>query len=42
MVQQLACRTFNLKVGGSSLVLKTCFFLRQEILLHVVSLHPGV
>ena len=31
--------TFNLEVGGSSLV---SVILRQEALLHIVSLHPGV
>ena len=31
-----------LEVSGSSLVTASCCFLRQETLLHIVSLHPGV
>ena len=50
MVWWLARRTFDRTVGGSEgrwfearLVSSLlCCFLRQETLLHIVSLHPGV
>lgn len=42
MVLLLACWTFEWKIGSLNLVSAIVFSLRQETLLHIVSLHPGL